>query len=147
MRYLVYIRYLWCTLIWTFITRPLVHITAVKIAFGQAFVGRDAITWKYIRIILTFRAKALRLELTALAINLRSKRRNSPYIFSGSFIPTNESLFIWLALPTVAKTVLNSLSLPGSALTYNWHTYIFYWQRLFSDNTQIKNYVPKLWQS
>ena len=34
-----------------------------------------------------------------------SKRRNSPYIFSGSCIPTNESLFILLALPTLATTV------------------------------------------
>ena len=31
-------------------------------------------------------------------LSLRSKRQNSPYIFSGSCIPTNESLFILLAL-------------------------------------------------
>jgi hypothetical protein len=71
---------------------------------------------------LTFRAKALCLELlkgpsvtegpfegslkSEVTIKvLHSKHRNSPYIFSGSCIPTNKSLFISLALPTLAKTV------------------------------------------
>jgi hypothetical protein len=35
----------------------------------------------------------------------RSKHRNSPYIFSGSCIPTNESSFILLALSRLTKTV------------------------------------------
>ena len=43
-------------------------------------------------------------------IGLRSKRRNSPYIFSGNCIPTNESLFILLALPTLAQTVQDYIS-------------------------------------
>lgn len=41
-----------------------------------------------------------------------SKRRNSPCIFLGSCIPTNESLFILWALATLAKTVQDLLT-PG----------------------------------
>jgi hypothetical protein len=68
----------------------------------QDFVVRDATTWKYIRRISTFRAKALpSLKMKG----FRSKHRNSPYIFSGSCIPTIESLFILLALSRLTKTV------------------------------------------
>jgi hypothetical protein len=40
----------------------------------------------------------------------RAFARNSPYIFSGNCIPTNKSLFILLALPTLAGTVCTDSS-------------------------------------
>ena len=42
----------------------------------------------------------------------RAFARNFPYIFSGSCIPTNKSLFILLALPTLAGTVTGGPILP-----------------------------------
>jgi hypothetical protein len=89
-------------------------MTKIKYAKSvQAFVGRYETTRKYIKRILTFRAKALQTK------GLRSKRRNYPYIFSGGFIPTNERLFILLALPTLTKTVQDYTKTMRSRLSKN----------------------------
>jgi hypothetical protein len=51
-----------------------------------------------------FRAKALRLELLA-ELQAKGLRSKFSLYFLGTCIPTNESWFIWLALPTLAKIV------------------------------------------
>jgi hypothetical protein len=56
----------------------------------QAFVARDATTWQYIKENVSGSPFVWSLHLEVFE---RSKRRNSPYIFSGNCIPTNESLF------------------------------------------------------
>ena len=66
--------------------------------YEQASVGRDAIAWKYKRRIPMF-------QVTPDEEPLVETSKFSLY-FSGSCIPTNESLFILFALPTLAQIVL-----------------------------------------
>jgi hypothetical protein len=64
----------------------------------QAFVGRDATPWKIYKG--EFRVKALR-NSRRRALSLETSKFS--LYFSGSCIPSNESLFILLTLPTQFK--------------------------------------------
>jgi hypothetical protein len=76
----------WAKVLWTFI---LVSLSLLPLPVAGSLGSLlNILTWKY--------------------NNMEVNRIwNYPYIFSGSCIPTNESLFILLAVPTLSKTVVN----------------------------------------
>ena len=65
--------------------------------------SKQSVDFRNIRRISTFRTKALRLELLDEGPSLETSKFS--LYFRGSCIPTNESLFILLALPALAQTV------------------------------------------